>query len=164
MSQPTETLGRKAGAQHPPSLDFKVELHSRRGCAPTPPNKTSGSARPEPRQHDPITTSSPAHGLAAPAHSKAFRPTFRSREGHGEAKVPREPHSPAPPKNKRSIQPPAGDRLQPRGRTTLPRIRHGAGTTPHPPGCSAPPERAAGPRSHWPPRDRCGQLTPVPGE
>lgn len=104
-----------------------------------------GDARPHPQIRHPV-----AHGLshdstspslpprpptapsAAPAHSKAFRPTFRGREGHGEAKVPREPHSPAPPKNKGSIQPPAGDRLQPRGRTTLPRIRRGAGTTPHP--------------------------------
>lgn len=120
-----------------------------------------GDARPHPQIRHPAS-----HGLShdstppsvaprpptvpssAPAQSKPFRPTFRSREGHSEAKVLRKSHSPAPPKNRGSIQPPAGDLPEPRGRTTLPRIRHGAGTKPPQP--PPPQECAVWPERSWP--------------
>lgn len=88
MLQPTGTLGRKAGAQHPPSLGFKVKLRSRRSCAPTPPKRHPAAHG---LSHDSTPPSLPPRPPTAPssaaAHSKPFRPTFRSREGHGEAQV-----------------------------------------------------------------------------
>lgn len=71
---------------------------------PHPQNKTSGRARPEPRQRVPTLPPLPAICTApAPAHSPVFDDLpFRARKGTTEARVPLEPHSPAPPKNKGS--------------------------------------------------------------
>lgn len=70
MSQTTGILGRTAGAQHTSLLGFTAELHPRKS-APTPPNKTSGRTRPEPRQRVPTTTFALRH-----LHYSQPQPTY----------------------------------------------------------------------------------------